>query len=77
MVFCQLFFVYIFRTEQPHKEIYHAACSKNTQEAQTKPAPCAVEKAGGKLDPNGNASRAEAAVMLYRFMKLSPNGEQQ
>ena len=34
-------------------------------------------KAGGKLDPNGNASRAEAAVMLYRFMKLSPNGEQQ
>ena len=34
-------------------------------------------KAGGKLDPNGNASRAEAAVMLYRFMKLSPKGEQQ
>ena len=34
-------------------------------------------KIGGKLDPNGNASRAEAAVMLYRFLKLSPNGEKQ
>ena len=34
-------------------------------------------KTGGKLDPNGNASRAEAAVMLYRFLKLSPNGEKQ
>ena len=32
-------------------------------------------KTGGKLDPNGNASRAEAAVMLYRFMKLSPKGD--
>ena len=27
-------------------------------------------KNGGMLDPNGNASRAEAAVMLYRFLKL-------
>ena len=24
----------------------------------------------GTLDPNGNATRAEAAVMLYRFLQL-------
>ena len=34
-------------------------------------------KTGGKLDPNGNATRAEAAVMLYRFLKLSPKGDKQ
>ena len=38
---------------------------------------CIRDRTGGKLDPNGNASRAEAAVMLYRFLRLSPKGEQQ
>ena len=30
-------------------------------------------RSGGMLDPNGNATRAEAAVMLYRFQQLSAN----
>ena len=30
-------------------------------------------RSNGTLDPNGNATRAEAAVMLYRFQQLSAN----
>ena len=31
----------------------------------------------GRLDPNGKATRAEAAVMLSRFLNLTPKGEKQ
>ena len=34
-------------------------------------------RSDGRLDPNGKATRAEAAVMLSRFLKLTPKGEKQ
>lgn len=34
-------------------------------------------RSDGRLDPNGKATRAEAAVMLYRFLKLTPTAEKQ
>lgn len=34
-------------------------------------------RSDGRLDPNGKATRAEAAVMLSRFLKLTPNSEKQ
>ena len=34
-------------------------------------------RSDGRLDPNGKATRAEAAVMLYRFLKLTPTTEKQ
>ena len=34
-------------------------------------------RSDGRLDPNGKATRAEAAVMLSRFLNLTPKGEKQ